>query len=60
MVHILIVEMLPRFVVIVEPVKDDTVMKELTTRVDAVIEEVPKDDMSAVDTVRDDNRSVLA
>jgi hypothetical protein len=35
-------------------------MKELTTRVDAVIEEVPKDDMSAVDTVRDDNRSVLA
>jgi succinate dehydrogenase/fumarate reductase-like Fe-S protein len=54
------VEMLPRFVVTVEPVRDETVIKELTVRVDAVMEEVPKDDRSAVDTVRDDNRSVLA
>ena len=58
-VHMLMVEMLPRFVVTVEPVRDDTVIKELTTKVDAVIEEAPNVDTSAVETFKLDTFRVF-
>ncbi len=60
MVHILMLEILPRFVVIEVPVKDDTVMKELMSSVEAVTEEVLKVDATTEDTVKEDNNSVLA
>ena len=60
MVHILMLEMLPRFVVIEVPVKDDTVMNELMSSVEAVTEEVLKVDATMEDTVKEDNKSVLA
>jgi hypothetical protein len=53
-------EMLPRFVVIEVPVKDDTVMNELMSSVEAVTEEVLKVDATMEDTVKEDNKSVLA
>ena len=60
MVHIPTLEILPRFVVIEVPVKDDTVMKELMSSVEAVTEEVLKVDATMEDTVKEDNKSVLA
>jgi hypothetical protein len=60
MVHIPIVEILPRFVVIEVPVKDDTVMNELMSSVEAVTEEVLKVDTTTEDTVKEDNKRVLA
>jgi hypothetical protein len=55
----LIVEMFPRFVVIVEPVIDDTLIKELTTNVEPVKEEKPKFVPRSDDTFKDDTLFVL-
>jgi hypothetical protein len=52
------VEMLPRFVVTVEPVRDETI-NELTTKVDAVIEEALNVDTSAVETFKLDTFRVF-
>jgi hypothetical protein len=51
--------MFPRFVVIVEPVIDDTLIKELTTNVEPVKEEIPKIVPRSDDTFKDDTLFVL-
>jgi hypothetical protein len=60
MVHIPMLEILPRFVVIEVPVKDDTIINELMSSVEAVTEEVLKVDATTEDTVKEDSNSVLA
>jgi hypothetical protein len=53
-------EIFPTFVVTVEPVNVLTMIKELISIVDAVIEDVESVDASTVDTVNEDSISVLA
>jgi hypothetical protein len=53
------VEIFPRLVVIVEPVSDDTIIKELTTNVEPVKEEIPKPVPSSDDTFKDDTLFVI-
>ena len=53
-------EIFPTFVVTVEPVNVLTMIKELISIVDAVIEDVESVDATTVDTVKEDSNSVLA